>query len=353
MSNIVFLLAIILAITTNCKTIYFLPNQTVLLFLLQFCSHVTVMMSASAQLRVIIEETQVRKLTLPGGIPGTVDELLAVAHEDFQLQGSFTVMFMDKEFDNQFFTLLSTESIKDKDTIKLVKIEEPIYLSFSSLSDEGSASFQPEPQECSSLNDSCSSSSSGSTIILEKQTQFRSKPWPSNFVIPTFSPHVEMCLEAGNKAYQRDGSLLQNPSMNSEVLEKLAEEIFYYTAYPTALHISAVSEALVNRHPCLSEPGTSFSGLYGWQQRLKYKMANYRSKMRRCDVPCPELEINFLKRKPIGERQAAKSCKRPRRAEVNFLPAHPSGETADSLEVCWPGCVDVIVLWEWGQCVLV
>lgn len=163
-----------------------------------------------------------------------------------------------------------------------------------------------------------------------------------------------MCLEAGNKAYESDGSLLQNPSMNSDILEKLVEEIFHYMAFPTGLQISAVAEALINRHPCLKEPGTSFSSLYGWQQRLKYKMANYRSKMRRRDVPCPELDINSLRRKPNGEQQAAKNCKRPRRAEVNYLPPHPSGETGDSLEVCWSGCVDVSVLvWEWGQCVLV
>ena len=64
--------------------------------------------------------------------------------------------------------------------------------------------------------------------------------------------------------------------MNSDVLEKLDEEIFHYTAYPSGLQISAVAEALVKRYPCLREPRTSFSGLYGWQQRLKYKMANYR-----------------------------------------------------------------------------
>lgn len=314
----------------------------------------TVMMSAPAQLRVIIEETQVHKLTLPGGIPDTVDELLAAAHEHFQLQGTFTVMYMDKEFDGQFFTLLSTEMIKDKDTIKLVKNEEPIFVTFSPLNNEPGNSFQPEPQESSSLNDSCTSTSSDSTIILDQSAEFRSKPWPTDFVIPTFSPHVEMCLEAGNKAYESDCSLLQNPSMNSDVLEKLAEEIFHYTAYPTGLQISAVAEALVNRHPCLREPGTSFSGLYGWQQRIKYKMANYRSKMRRLDVPCPELDINSLRRKPIGEQHAAKNCKRPRRAEVNYLPPHPSGETRDSLEVCLSRCVDVSVsVWEQGQCVLV
>jgi len=123
------------------------------------------MMSAPAQLRVIMEETQVHKLTLPSGIPGTVDELLAAAHEHFQLQDSFTVMYMDKEFDGQFFTLLSTESIKDKDTIKLVKRQKPVVITFTPL-DEPGASFHPE--ESSSLDDSSSSSSSASTIILPR-----------------------------------------------------------------------------------------------------------------------------------------------------------------------------------------
>ena len=55
------------------------------------------MMSAPTQLHVIIEETQVRKLILPNGVPGTVDELLAASQDHFQLQGSFAVMYMDKD----------------------------------------------------------------------------------------------------------------------------------------------------------------------------------------------------------------------------------------------------------------
>lgn len=55
--------------------------------------------------------------------------------------------------------------------------------------------------------------------------------------------------------------------------------------------------------------------------------------MRRCEVPCPELDINSLKRKPPGERNPAKNSERPKRAEVSYLPPHPSGETSDSLEM--------------------
>lgn len=56
---------------------------------------------------VIIEETKVHKLTLSEGVPSTVDELLSVAQDHFQLLGSYAVMYMDKDFDNEFFTLTS------------------------------------------------------------------------------------------------------------------------------------------------------------------------------------------------------------------------------------------------------
>lgn len=286
-------------------------------------------MSAPTQLRIIIEETQVHKLTLPDGIPSTVDEFLAAAQNHFQLQGSFTVMYMDKDFDDQFFTLTSTDVIKNKDTIKLVRNEpSSVTLTLTPINEDAASSPSvPLGQEDGS------SVSSSDTIILPRSPEFRSEPWPTIFEIPTFSYNVELPLQAGNKAYETDGSLLQNPSMNSDILEKLAEAIFHYTAYPSGLQILAVVEALLKKHPCLKEPGTSYSGMYGWQQRLRFKMANYRSKMRRREVPCPELDINSLKRKPHGERNPAKNCKRPKRAEVNYLPPHPSGETSDTLEL--------------------
>ncbi|XP_041824554.1 uncharacterized protein LOC121629095 isoform X3 [Melanotaenia boesemani] len=71
----------------------------------------------------------------------------------------------------------------------------------------------------------------------------------------------------------------------------------------------------------------------GWQQRIKYKMANFRSKMRKRKVPCPELNINSLGGKSHDDRNPAENCKKPKRAEVNYLPPHPSGETSDSLEI--------------------
>ncbi|MEQ2199154.1 hypothetical protein XENOCAPTIV_026178 [Xenoophorus captivus] len=98
------------------------------------------MMSAPIQLRVIIEETQVHKLTLPDGIPSTVDELLAAVQDHFHIGGSFAVMYMDKEIDNQFFSLMSTDVVKDKDTIKLVKTEPSVILALTPVDEATSSS---------------------------------------------------------------------------------------------------------------------------------------------------------------------------------------------------------------------
>ena len=114
-----------------------------------------------------------------------------------------------------------------------------------------------------------------------------------------------------------------------DILGKLAEAIYEYSAYPSSLQISQVAEALTEKHPCLKEPG-SFNGCYGWTQRLKFKMNNFRSKLR--GLGCPELEVNSLKRKAVHDRTPAKNVKKPKKAEVNYLPPHAQGETTESLE---------------------
>ncbi|XP_028304126.1 uncharacterized protein LOC114464269 isoform X2 [Gouania willdenowi] len=59
-------------------------------------------------------------------------------------------------------------------------------------------------------------------------------------------------------------------------------------------------------------------------------MAGYRSKLR--GLGCPELDVNSLKKKQAHEKAPAKNIKKPKRAEVNYLPPHPQGETEGTLE---------------------
>lgn len=281
-------------------------------------------------LRIILEDDDIRKLVVPFGIPSSLQDLHDIIQATFHIPKTFNVMYQDKDFDGQFFTLSSIEDVHDKDTLKLV-FTQPIVLNFSPVGASDVESFVPEQS-----SDTSSGHSSGSqdTILLsssdESGPSFRSQPWPAKFPVPAFSYDVDLVLEAGNKAYQKDGTLLNNPTVTSSILERLAEAIFSYTAYPDGLQVLAVVEALVEKYPCLKEPG-SFNGLYGWQQRVKYKMGNYRAKLRCRQLVFPELEVNSLRRRTSAEG-SSKGIKKPKKAEVNYLPPLPLGETEDSLE---------------------
>lgn len=129
--------------------------------------------------------------------------------------------------------------------------------------------------------------------------------------------------------FKRDGIPLNFTSVLSDILERLAESIFQYVAYPVSTQFLDVAEALIQKYPCLKEPG-SYNGCYRWQQRLKYKMGNYRTRLG--GLGCPELDVNSLRKKRPHEKAPAKNVKRPKKSEVNYLPPHPQGETEESLE---------------------
>ncbi len=119
--------------------------------------------------------------------------------------------------------------------------------------------------------------------------------------------------------------------MKLDILQKLAEEMYKFSAYPQDEHFTTVAAALIAKHPCLAEPGST-TGCYGWKNSLKSKMGNLRSKLRRCGIA--DLSVNSKKRtqqNPEGE-PSGKSVKRPRSSETNFLPDFPQGQDASTLE---------------------
>ncbi|XP_071393706.1 uncharacterized protein [Centroberyx affinis] len=102
-----------------------------------------------------------------------------------------------------------------------------------------------------------------------------------------------------------------------------------YTKYPRDYQCEEVAAALTRAHPCLGQLGSK-TGFWGWKQSLKYKMQNYRTKLGR--LGHPEIRVNSLKHKREGQGKAAANIKKPRKAEVNYIPLHPKGETTESLE---------------------
>lgn len=290
-----------------------------------------------AKLRVIIGD-RVEKLVLPSGIPLTVEEMQTVVKETFEISEDFSIQYLDSEFED-YFTLSTTDQIKHKDTIKIV-LAPLIFLNLHPVDESFASSSSQRSTDCdavsyaestsSTAESSAGSSTSQDTIILSRQsTTERCQPWPKQFPVPQFAYETEMCLERATEDYKKNGKLLTTSKVKTDILEKLAEAIYTYTAYPSSAQISNVAEALVKKYPCLKEPG-SFSGFYGWQQRLKYKMANYRTKLRGFGVP--EVICNAVKHKKPADQKPAKCVKKPRKAEINYLPPYPAGENEESQE---------------------
>ncbi|XP_065129079.1 uncharacterized protein [Paramisgurnus dabryanus] len=274
-------------------------------------------MAAPVKLRIILGANNAEKLTIESGMPNSVKDLSIEIKRQFDIEGEIRLQYMDTDFDNNFVNLNQISEIQDKSTVKVIL-----------LSDAPDVS-----QSVNSLNQSGedTSSSSTDTVILPSPDSGTARSqWPTEFQIPTFPYDVEMQLQSANQAFMSNRVFL-NPShkLKSDILESLAEKIIKFKAYPSNLEIESVAEALIKAHPCLREQGSS-SGYYGWKISLKYKMANYRTKLR--NLGCPEMSINSLKNKPADKCQPAYKVKKPRKAEVNFCPPFPAGETQDSLE---------------------
>lgn len=141
---------------------------------------------------------------------------------------------------------------------------------------------------------------------------------------------TEAILRNANEAFLKDGTVLNSIPIRCEIRKKLADYMYSYTPYPTGLQIGEVAEALVRKHPCLTELGSRNSWL-GWMYTLKYKMGNYRSKLR--NLGFPEVTCNSLKNKRPNDRSAAKNIKKARKGEMVFLPHYPAGDSKEQQEL--------------------
>lgn len=168
------------------------------------------------------------------------------------------MQFQDPMFDNELCNLSSVSKLpKDRATLKVHSQPVPDFNSDSTLDTASLPSSDESPGPPAK----------------------RSRHLPQPFEIPKFTFDVELRLKQGNEAFLKDGTILDIPKeMKSDILEKLAEAIYVHSPYPTREKYDLVAQALINKHPCLREPGSA-CGWYCWKFSLRFKMGNFRQKL--------------------------------------------------------------------------
>ncbi|PIK59976.1 hypothetical protein BSL78_03131 [Apostichopus japonicus] len=165
--------------------------------------------------------------------------------------------------------------------------------------------------------------------IQSVEAKLRQGCWPEVFQVPKVGPELELVFEDGNRKYLSEGKkhLDLSKDHKSQFLDAIANRIWEYKAYPTHMEYTEVAKAIMRTYPCLAEKGSS-SGYDEMLNSIKFKMGNLRAKMRKLD--CMELNVNSRKRSYPGT--SSSKHKKPKRAEINYLPDIPIGEDATSME---------------------
>uniref|UniRef100_A0A1A8V2N0 Uncharacterized protein n=1 Tax=Nothobranchius furzeri TaxID=105023 RepID=A0A1A8V2N0_NOTFU len=204
-------------------------------------------------LRIILSEDDIRRITLDS-LPEDVQNFHSILKAKLGLDLDFVIQYQDPDFDKDLCNLTCMSDLpKDKATLKVCIKKNESYHTDSTL-------------------DTASLSSSS---LDEGPSGTKTRQLPQPFIIPLFSFDVELQLKKGNEAFHHDGTLLDiSKNMKSDLLDKLAEAIYFHNPYPTWEDYDLVAQ----QHPCLKEPG-SVHGWYCWKFSLKFKMGNFHQKM--------------------------------------------------------------------------
>ncbi|XP_041823986.1 uncharacterized protein LOC121628743 isoform X2 [Melanotaenia boesemani] len=274
-------------------------------------------MEQSWPVRVMVGENDIRKVIFQEK-PNDVEELISELKKRLNLPYDFILHYQDPDFNNAFCNVSDVTELPTRPTLKIISLENVIL------------TLCPSSPSSSACN--LSTASSSDTDILPHPENTSRDPWPSTFEVPYFSVDIEYRLRQGNLIYMRDGTRMSlTRDMKHDILQKLAEEMYKYTAYPQDEHFTIVAEALIGKHPCLKEPGST-RACNGWKNSLKFKMGNLRAKLRHCGMADVSVNSNKKNKQNPDAEPSGKNLKRPRRSETNFLPNFPQGEDGLTLE---------------------
>ncbi|XP_071831808.1 uncharacterized protein [Apostichopus japonicus] len=274
------------------------------------------------KLRVVLSPKDIQKVSLEQR-PESVENLMETLKDKLSLEGSFTLQYADPDFGGEMVNLTNANDLPE--TCASVQViyteiaEDQCYQSSTpSLSSVGSFGSSHDTMSVSSNDD-----------IQSVEAKLRQGCWPEVFQVPKVGPELELVFEDGNRKYLSEGKkhLDLSKDHKSQFLDAIATRIWEYKAYPTHMEYTEVAKAIMRTYPCLAEKGSS-SGYDEMLNSIKFKMGNLRAKMRKLD--CMELNANSRKRSYPGP--SSSKHKKPKRAEINYLPDIPIGEDATSME---------------------
>ncbi|XP_065115909.1 uncharacterized protein [Paramisgurnus dabryanus] len=265
------------------------------------------------RLRVVLAPDNIRRLDILENLT-SVEHLKRILQEKLEIKVDFLIQFEDPEFGNELCNLTNiTELPPDRAVLKILL----------NLPEESETEISISSLDTASVSAPSNSSNQSSPSFTMRQRE--SSQWPSTFPIPKFTYDVELRLAKGNEKFKEDGTLLTIPrEMKMDILDAIAQAIFSFKAYPNNQELESVSAALVQKHPCLKDRGSG-TGYHSWTMSIKYKVGNYRQKLR--SVGCSEVAVNQRRASEDSRR-----LKKAKRCEINFLPDIPIGETEYSLQ---------------------
>lgn len=155
-----------------------------------------------------------------------------------ELNYNCSLQYRDPEFNNKLCNLTDMEDLPEKPTVRIIPIVELVPVSTS---DDPASDIY----------------STADTDILSHSSE-RQKQSPELFDIPTFSVDVEHRLRQADLLYLRDRTHFKvSKDIKHEILEQIAESMYSYTAYPNNAQFESVAAALISKHPCLQEQGST------------------------------------------------------------------------------------------------
>lgn len=184
------------------------------------------------------------------------------------MQHDFILQYEDKDFDNALCNLTHITVLPEKATLKVIPL---ITLEFVTTSLTTSSDTDNSSTDAYMLSPT------------ETATPLRTQ-WPEFFDIPNFSVDVEYRLRQADLAFMKDGTrMLLSRDMKHDILEKLAMTMYGFKAFPDDDDFTSVAKSLISKHTSLADPRPQ-PGYYGWKNSLKFKMGNYRTKLKGLDV---------------------------------------------------------------------